>query len=93
MTLFARSRLASGALFGVLAAALVLTASQATAAEAIRVATPFQATTLDPMRSASSGNLEVYGQLYSRLLRRDPASGELEPGLAESWEMSEDGKT
>ena len=45
------------------------------------------------MSSASSGNIETYGQLYSRLLRRNPESGELEPGLAESWEMSDDGTT
>ena len=91
MTLFARSRgLASGALLGALSAALIVPAA---GADAIRIATPYQATTLDPMKSASSGNLEVYGQLYSRLLRRDPESGELQPGLAETWEMSEDGTT
>jgi peptide/nickel transport system substrate-binding protein len=59
----------------------------------IRVVSPYQTTTLDPMRSAAAGNIETYGQLYSRLLRRDPATGQLEPGLAESWEVSSDGKT
>ena len=42
------------------------------------------------MRSAAAGNIETFGQLYARLLRRD-ANGELAPGLAESWEISDDG--
>ncbi|HLP66449.1 MAG TPA: ABC transporter substrate-binding protein [Rhizobium sp.] len=71
-----------------------LLAAQAVRAEdAIRVVSPFQTTTLDPMRSAAAGNIETYGQLYARLLRRNAASGELEPGLAESWEVSQDGTT
>jgi peptide/nickel transport system substrate-binding protein len=95
MTMFMRSPLRRAAtLLGVLGSAAMLAApAPAVAADAIRVATLYQATTLDPMRSASSGNLEVYGQLYARLLRRDPDSGELQPGLAESWDISPDGKT
>jgi peptide/nickel transport system substrate-binding protein len=58
----------------------------------IRIGSPYQTTTLDPMRSAAAGNIETYGQIYSRLLRRDE-NGELQAGLAESWEVSEDGKT
>ena len=48
--------------------------------------------TLDPIRSAAAGNREALGQLLARLLRKSP-EGELEPGLAESWEASEDGLT
>jgi peptide/nickel transport system substrate-binding protein len=58
--------------------------------ETIRIGSPYETSTLDPMRSAAAGNIETFGQLYSRLLRRGE-SGELEPGLAESWEVSEDG--
>ncbi|NNH67659.1 ABC transporter substrate-binding protein [Rhizobium laguerreae] len=65
----------------------------ALADDVIRVASPYQTTTLDPMRSAAAGNIETYGQLYSRLLRRNSESGALEPGLAEKWEISPDGKT
>lgn len=61
-------------------------------ADTLKMATPFKTTTLDPIRSAAAGNIETFGQLYSRLLRRD-SDGQLQPGLAESWEMSEDGKT
>lgn len=67
------------------------TAVPAVAADLIRVVSPYQTTTLDPMRSAAAGNIETYGQLYSRLLRRDPETGALEPALAESWEISADG--
>ena len=65
----------------------------ALAADVIRVVSPYQTTTLDPMRSAAAGNIETYGQLYSRLLRRDPETGALEPALAESWDISADGLT
>lgn len=67
--------------------------SPAWAADVIRVVSPYQTTTLDPMRSAAAGNIETYGQLYSRLLRRNSESGALEPGLAEKWEISADGLT
>lgn len=49
-------------------------------------------TALDPIASAAAGNIEAFGQLYSRLLRKD-AEGHLEPGLATEWSISEDGLT
>ncbi|MFW8642928.1 ABC transporter substrate-binding protein [Rhizobium beringeri] len=61
--------------------------------DVIRVVSPYQTTTLDPMRSAAAGNIETYGQLYSRLLRRNSETGALEPGLAEKWEISPEGKS
>jgi peptide/nickel transport system substrate-binding protein len=66
-------------------------AAPAEAADPIRIASPYSTTTLDPMRSAAAGNIETYGLLYARLIRRDTETGELEPGLAESWEVSDDG--
>lgn len=71
----------------------LMVATPALAADVIRIASPYQTTTLDPMRSAAAGNIETYGQIYSRLLRRDPETGKLEPGLAEKWEVSQDGLT
>ncbi len=62
------------------------------AADLIRIVSPMRTTTLDPMRSASQGNIETYGQLYARLLRRDPGNSQLQPGLAESWDVSADGR-
>ena len=56
----------------------------------ISIASPFRTLTLDPIKSVFTGSIETFGQLYSRLLRRDEA-GELQPGLAERWEISDDG--
>ena len=75
-----------------LAAALFVSAGQAAADNIVRIASGYPTTTLDPARSAAAGNIETFGQLYARLLRRD-ADGSLQPGLAESWKVSDDGKT
>jgi peptide/nickel transport system substrate-binding protein len=56
----------------------------------LRLATPYPVSTLDPIKSVAAGDIEVLGQLYSRLLRRTPDGEEVLPGLAESWESSED---
>lgn len=87
---FAMGRTAFAA-FAVLA--LSGTAIPAFADRVIRIASPYQTTTLDPMRSAAAGNIEAYGQLYARLLQRNPATGALEPGLAQDWKISDDGRT
>lgn len=58
----------------------------------LRIASANRVDTLDPIRSAAAGNIEAFGQLYARLLRRT-SEGELQPGLAESWQGSEDGLT
>jgi peptide/nickel transport system substrate-binding protein len=76
------------ALAGALALATLLAAPEpAPAQDAIRIASQYRTTTLDPMRSAASGNIEVYGLLYARLINRD-AQDQLQPALAESWEVS-----
>ena len=62
----------------------------AEASDIIRIASPFRTLTLDPIKSVFTGSIETFGQLYSRLLRRDEA-GELQPGLAQRWEISDDG--
>ncbi|KOF19488.1 peptide ABC transporter substrate-binding protein [Ensifer adhaerens] len=76
---------------GIAMALSLLAALPAASAEApIRIGSPYATSTLDPMRSAAAGNIETFGQLYSRLLRRG-ADGALEPGLAVSWDISADG--
>jgi peptide/nickel transport system substrate-binding protein len=81
------------ALAGALALATLLAAPEpARAQDAIRIASQYRTTTLDPMRSAGSGNIEVYGLLYTRLINRD-AQDQLQPALAESWEVSDDQRT
>ncbi len=76
--------------FVTIAAAAI--AGSATAQDIVRIASPNKVTTLDPIASAAAGNIEAFGQLYARLLRRD-GTGALQPGLAESWTISEDGLT
>lgn len=67
-----RPRGAGAVLRGVALVAIGLCwAVPALAEDVIRVASPYQTTTLDPMRSAAAGNIETYGQLYSRLLHRN----------------------
>jgi peptide/nickel transport system substrate-binding protein len=56
----------------------------------LRIATPYTVSTLDPIKSAAAGDIEVLGQIYSRLLRRTPDGKDVLPGLAESWEASDD---
>lgn len=75
-----------------LAGALLLPAGGAGADDIVRIVSGYPTTTLDPARSAAAGNIETFGQLYARLVRRN-ADGTLEPGLAESWNVSDDGKT
>ncbi|KNY13554.1 peptide ABC transporter substrate-binding protein [Shinella sp. SUS2] len=65
--------------------------SQPVSAESlIRIGSPYRTTTLDPIRSTAAGNIEAFGQLYARLLRKDEA-GKVQPGLASAWTISEDG--
>jgi peptide/nickel transport system substrate-binding protein len=59
----------------------------------LRIATPYTVSTLDPIKSVAAGDIEVLGQIYSRLVRRGPDGKEILPGLAESWEPSSDGLT
>ena len=68
----------------------LLLSNAVSAEELIRIGSPYVTTTLDPIRSASAGNIEAFGQLYARLLRRDP-SGQRQPGLAEKWTIAKDG--
>lgn len=78
---------------GVMLALSPIAVLPAWASDVIRIVSPYQTTTLDPMRSAAAGNIETYGQLYARLLQRNPATGALEPALAEKWDVSGDGLT
>jgi peptide/nickel transport system substrate-binding protein len=59
----------------------------------LRIATPYTVSTLDPIKSVAAGDIEVLGQIYSRLLRRTPDGKDVLPALAEEWESSPDGLT
>lgn len=55
----------------------------------LRIATNNKVATLDPIKSAAAGDIQVFGQIFARLLRAN-AEGSLEAGLAERWEASDD---
>lgn len=56
----------------------------------LRIATPNTVATLDPIKSAAAGDIQVFGQIYARLLKANPEGTELGPGLAERWESTPD---
>lgn len=56
----------------------------------LKIVTPYTVSTLDPIKSVAAGDIEVLGQIYSRLTRRGPDGKEILPGLAEGWEASPD---
>lgn len=62
-------------------------------AETLRVAIGVDPVSLDPI--ATSDNASIWTQLliYDTLIRPSRDGTDLEPGLAESWEVSEDGLT
>lgn len=68
-------------------------AEEITRGGTLRIATPYTVSSLDPIKSVAAGDIEVLGQIYSRLLRRSADGREILPGLAESWEASADGIT
>ncbi|MEX3316954.1 ABC transporter substrate-binding protein [Sulfitobacter sp. PS-8MA] len=74
------------------AAAVAFSGTALMAQDTIRIASPYKVTVLDPIVSAGGGNIEAYGLLFSRLMRTDK-DGNLQPGLAERHEISDDGLT
>lgn len=50
-------------------------------------------TTLDPQASNTDANMMAFELTHETLVQIDPATNEIIPGLAESWEVSEDGLT
>ncbi len=47
-------------------------------------------TTMDPIKTAQNIDLWVYANMYDVLVRVDKSGTKLEPGLAESWTVSDD---
>src|SRR3954447_9725199 len=50
-------------------------------------------TTLDPIKSTENINIWLASILFAGLVRVDRSGTKLEPGLAESWTVSDDGLT
>jgi peptide/nickel transport system substrate-binding protein len=66
--------------------------SAARAGGTLRVALPAEITSLDPW-NADAASLVAVRQMYETLVIVDPATGSLAPGLASSWQMTNDGAT
>ncbi len=72
-------------------AALTLSASLAEAAGVLSIGRREDGTTFDPIKSAQNVDFWVFSNVYDVLVRVDKTGTKLEPGLAESWEVSPDG--
>lgn len=75
------------------AAALSLSASFAEAAGVLSIGRREDSTTFDPIKSAQNVDNWVFSNVFDVLIRVDNTGTKLEPGLAESWTVSDDGLT
>ena len=83
-------------LFAATAVAAIASALPAVAAErggTLTIARPDEPLTLDPFIPADNGSIYAIAQICEPLVSADASGTGLEPGLAESWEVSDDGLT
>ena len=76
-----------------LAGALAILATDITAAAAdgvLTVGRQEDSNNLDPVKAVENVNLWVFASMFDVLIRVDPTGTKLEPGLAESWTVSDD---
>ena len=59
----------------------------------LRMAYGAEVATLDPIKTVFGADIIIQGMMYARLLHANADRSEVGPGLAEKWEISEDGKT
>ncbi|WEX74345.1 ABC transporter substrate-binding protein [Sinorhizobium numidicum] len=72
-------------------AGLTLSASFAEAAGVLTIGRREDSTTFDPIKSAQNVDNWVFSNVFDVLIRVDRTGTKLEPGLAESWTISDDG--
>jgi peptide/nickel transport system substrate-binding protein len=72
-------------------AGLALGTGIAEAAGVLTIGRREDSTTFDPIRTAQNVDFWVFSNVYDVLIRVDKSGKKLEPGLAESWTVSEDG--
>ncbi|AZO01079.1 ABC transporter substrate-binding protein [Mesorhizobium sp. M9A.F.Ca.ET.002.03.1.2] len=68
-------------------------AGLAEAAGVLTIGRREDSTTFDPIKTAQNIDFWVFSNVYDVLVRVDKSGSKLEPGLAESWTVSEDGLT
>jgi len=84
---------ASAAAAGIIAWPALSLPAKSTAKRILRLAYGGDVLTLDPIKTAYGPDILVQGMMFARLLRANIDRTELMPGLAETWEISPDGKT
>ncbi len=67
--------------------------SNATPGGTLRYARAEDSNNLDPVTNDGNVNIWIFMNVYDQLIRVSPNGASLVPGLAEKWEVSEDGKT
>jgi len=72
---------------------LSIGASIAEAAGVLTIGRREDSSTFDPIKTAQNIDFWVFANVYDVLIRVDKTGTKLEPGLAESWEVSDDGLT
>ncbi|UVK56670.1 hypothetical protein DBIPINDM_003289 [Mesorhizobium sp. AR02] len=87
--------LKSAALAGFSIATLPATLLRANAdgSKVLRMAYGAEVLTLDPIKTTYGADILIQGMMYARLLHANPDRTEVGPGLAESWDIADDGKT
>lgn len=73
--------------------ACTLTSGIAQAAGVLTIGCREESTTFDPIKSAQNRDSWVFTNVYDVLVRVDKAGTKLLPGLAKSWNVSDDGLT
>jgi len=78
---------------GLLLASVFSLSALTAQAEALRVAIGFDPVSLDPIATSDNGSIWTQLLIFDTLVRPDKSGEKLEPGLAESWTVSDDGLT
>jgi len=77
--------------FGLLAGCGGKENSESTGKDEVVIATDTDLKALDPMKNWNSSCYYIYWTVYDRLIGFNEETGEFEPELAESWDISDDG--
>src|SRR5260221_7289783 len=59
----------------------------------LRMAYGSEVATLDPIKTVYAPDIMIQGMMFARLLHANADRSDVGPGLAETWEISDDGKT
>jgi peptide/nickel transport system substrate-binding protein len=71
----------------------LISAAAAAGTKVLRMGYGSEVQTLDPIKTVFGPDIITQGMLYERLLKANADRTQVGPGLAEKWEISEDGKT